>query len=305
MEVLAYSGHEAAQQVVNALSLGSVYALLALGVAAVFSVLGLINFAHGELVTLSGMMMLLLGTRGVPWAVIVPITILSGGLAAVGMERVAFRPVRGAPAVTLLLTSLGLSIIIQNIFLVAGFGARSKNIDIPDWSNSTFHIGSVIVQWFDVATVLSTMAALGLLTLFLRKSVRGLALRAAAEDFTMTRMMGIRANSVVTLAFLVSGLLAGLAAFFYIGAFGQVGYNYGFTPLLKGFVAAVIGGLGSLSGAVLGGYILAALEIFFQVSLPTENVPFYEAIVYSIVIFVLLARPQGVLAGRGIGIERV
>lgn len=305
MELVAYTGHEAAQQVVNALSLGSVYALLALGVAAVFSVLGLINFAHGELVTLSGMMMFLLGTNGVPWAIIVPITILTGGAAAVAMERIAFRPVRGAPAITLLLTSLGLSIIIQNIFLVTGFGARSKDIHIPDWSNSTFHVGKVIVLWFDVATVLTTMAALALLTLFLRKSVRGLALRAASEDITMTRMMGIKANSVITVAFLVSGLLAGIAAFFYIGALGQVGYNYGFTPLLKGFVAAVIGGLGSLTGAVLGGFILAALEIFFQVTLPTENTPLYEAIVFAIVVFVLLVRPQGLLAGRGIGIERV
>jgi branched-chain amino acid transport system permease protein len=305
MDVLAYTGHEAAQQVVNALSLGSVYALLALGVAAVFSVLGLINFAHGELVTLSGMMMLLLGTHGVPWPAIIPITILSGGAAAIVMERIAFRPVRGAPAVTLLLTSLGLSIIIQNVFLIAGFGAQSRDIHIPDWSNSTFHVGSVIVQWFDVATVLSTAAALGILTLFLRRSVRGLALRAASEDFTATRMMGIQANSVIMLAFLVSGLLAGLAAFFYIGALGQVGYNYGFTPLLKGFIAAVIGGLGSLTGAVLGGFILAALEILFQVVLPSENTPFYEAIVFAIVIFVLLVRPQGVLAGRGIGIERV
>ena len=305
MELVAYTGHEAAQQVVNALSLGSVYALLALGVAAVFSVLGLINFAHGELVTLSGMMMFLLGTNGVPWAIIVPITILTGGAAAVAMERIAFRPVRGAPAITLLLTSLGLSIIIQNIFLVTGFGARSKDIHIPDWSNSTFHVGKVIVLWFDVATVLTTMAALALLTLFLRKSVRGLALRAASEDITMTRMMGIKANSVITVAFFVSGLLAGIAAFFYIGALGQVGYNYGFTPLLKGFVAAVIGGLGSLTGAVLGGFILAALEIFFQVTLPTENTPLYEAIVFAIVVFVLLVRPQGLLAGRGIGIERV
>jgi branched-chain amino acid transport system permease protein len=305
MYLLGYTGHEAAQQIVNALSLGSVYALLALGVAAVFSILGLINFAHGELVTLSGMMMLLLGTNGVPWPIIIPVTILAGGAAAVAMERIAFRPVRGAPAITLLLTSLGLSIIIQNVFLVAGFGARSKDIHIPDWSNSTFHVGSVIVQWFDVATVLSTIAALVLLTLFLRKSVRGLALRAASEDFTMTRMMGIRANSVITIAFLVSGLLAGLAAFFYIGALGQVGYNYGFTPLLKGFVAAVIGGLGSLTGAVVGGFILAALEILFQVTLPTENTPLYEAIVFGIVVFVLLARPQGLLAGRGIGIERV
>ena len=117
--------------------------------------------------------------------------------------------------------------------------------------------------------------------------------------------MGIRANSVIMLAFLISGLLAGLASFFYIGALGQIGYNYGFTPLLKGFIAAVIGGLGSLTGAVLGGFILAALEIFFQVALPSEKTPFSEAIVYTIVIVVLLVRPQGVLAGRGVGIERV
>ena len=121
----------------------------------------------------------------------------------------------------------------------------------------------------------------------------------------MTRMMGFRANSVITIAFLVSGLLAGLAAFFYIGALGQVGYNYDFTPLLKGFVAAVIGGLGSLTGAVVGGFILAALEIFFQVTLPSANTPFYEAIVFAIAAFVLLVRPQGLLAGRGIGISRV
>jgi branched-chain amino acid transport system permease protein len=303
--LLAISGHEAAQQVVNALSLGSVYALLALGVAAVFSVLGLINFAHGELVMLSGMVMLFLATHGVSWIVIVPLTILAGGVCAVAMERIAFRPVRGAAAITPLLTSLGLSIIIRNAFLVAGFGAQSRDIHIPDWSNSTFHVGSVIVQWFDLATVLSTVAALGLLTLFLRRSVRGLALRAASEDFTMTRMMGIRASSVVTAAFAVSGLLAGLASFFYIGALGQVGYDYGFNPLLKGFVAAVIGGLGSLTGAVLGGFILAALEVFFDVVLPSENTPFTVAIVFAMVIVVLIVRPRGLLAGRGFGIERV
>jgi branched-chain amino acid transport system permease protein len=302
--VLAYSGSEAAQQVVNALSLGSVYALLALGVAAVFSVLGLINFAHGELVMLSGMMMLLLGTNGVPWAIIVPVAVLTGGLSAVAMERIAFRPVRGAPVITLLLTSLGLSIIIQNIFLLT-VGAQGKDIHIGDWSNSTFRVGSVIVQWFDLATVLTTIGALALLTIFLRKSVRGLALRAASEDFAMTQMMGIRANTVITVAFLVSGLLAGIAAFFYIGTFGQVAYNYGFTPLLKGFVAAVIGGLGSLTGAVVGGFILAALEIFFEVSLPSENTPFTTAIVFGVVILVLVIRPQGLFAGRGVGIERV
>jgi branched-chain amino acid transport system permease protein len=301
--ILAYSASEAAQQVVNALSLGSVYALLGIGVAAVFSVLGLINFAHGELVTLAGFTMFVLRVEGVPWPIVVPAAILAAGVAAVLMERVAFRPVRGAPIITLLLTSLGLSLIIQNVLLIF-VGARGKSIRIGDWSNSTFHIGSVVVQWFDVATVLTTALALFLLSTFLRRSVRGLALRAAADDFTTTRLMGIRANSIITGAFLVSGLLAGVAAFFYIGTLGQVGYDYGFTPLLKGFIAAVIGGLGRLSGAVVGGYVLAALEIFFQVVLPNEQTPFTTAIVFAIVVLVLLFRPQG-LVGRGLAVERV
>ena len=301
--MIAYSASEAIQQIVNALSLGSVYALLALGVAAIFSVLGLINFAHGELVTLAGFTMYLLRIYDVAWLVVVPVAILTAGVAALAMERIAFRPVRGAPPVTLLLTTLGLSIILQNALLLT-VGARSKDLGVGDWTNSTFHIGGIFVQWFDVATVMTTAASLVLLTLFLRKSVRGLALRAAAEDLTMTRLMGIRAETIVAGAFLVSGLLAGIAAFFYLGTLGQVGYNYGFSPLLKGFIAAVIGGLGSLGGAVAGGFILAALEIFFQVALPAESTPFTGAIVFAMVIVVLLFRPQG-LFGRGVASERV
>jgi branched-chain amino acid transport system permease protein len=305
IHVLAYTGSEAAQQIVNWLSLGSIYALLGIGIAAVFAVLGLINFAHGEVLTISGIAMLLAGEAGWPWETFIPIAILAGGVTAVLMERIAFRPVRNAPPLTLLLTSLGLSLIIQNA-LQLWRGPRPETINIPDLTSATFHVGSVIIQWVDVAVILTTFATLGLLSVFLRKSVRGLAMRASADDFTMTRLMGIRANTVITAAFAVSGLLAGIAAFFYLGAqTGQVGYDYGFTPLLKGFIAAVIGGLGSLSGAVLGGFILAGLEIFFQVTLPAEQTPFTTAIVFGIAVLVLLFRPQGVLGGRGLQAERV
>ncbi len=303
--VFAYTGSEAAQQIVNWLSLGSIYALLGIGIAAVFAVLGLINFAHGEVLTISGIAMLLAGEAGWPWESFIPIAILTGGVTAVLMKRIAFRPVRNAPPLTLLLTSLGLSLIIQNA-LQLWRGPRAESINIPNLTSATFHVGSVIIQWVDVATILTTFAALAILNLFLRKSVRGLAMRASADDFTMTRLMGIRANTVITAAFAVSGLLAGIAAFFYLGAqTGQVGYDYGFTPLLKGFIAAVIGGLGSLSGAVLGGFILGGLEIFFQVTLPAQKTPFATAIVFGIAVLVLLFRPQGVLAGRGVRIERV
>lgn len=294
--VLAYSTTQFLQQVVNALSLGSVYALLALGVAAVFSVLGLINFAHGELVTIAGFSMLVLRVNDVPWVFVVPVAIITAGVAAIAMERIAFRPVRGAPLITLLLTSLGLSLIIQNLLLFF-VGARGRNLYVGDWPNATIEFGGVIVKWFDIATVITTALALFLFTLFLRRSVRGLALRAAADDFTMTQLMGIRANAVVRGAFLVSGLLAGIAAFFYLGTLGQVGYDYGFSPLLKGFVAAVIGGLGSLRGAVAGGFVLAALEIFFRVTLPAQSAPFTTAIVFAIVVVVLLFRPQGLFGG--------
>jgi branched-chain amino acid transport system permease protein len=302
---LAYSLSEAAQQLVNALSLGSVYALLAIGIAAVFAVVGLINFAHGEVLTLSGFAMLLAANWGWPWETFIPIAIVTGALAAVLMERIAFRPVRDAPPVTLLLTSLGLSLIIQSALLLWR-GPRPETINMPDFTNSTLHIGSVVVHWLDIATILTTLVALAGLNLFLRKSVRGLAMRASAEDFTMTRMMGVRANTVITASFAVSGVLAGIAAFFYLGATtGQVGYDYGFNLLLKGFVAAVIGGLGSLSGAVLGGFIVAALEVFLQVTLPANQTPYSAAIVFGIVILVLLFRPQGIVGARGARAERV
>jgi branched-chain amino acid transport system permease protein len=301
----AYSLSEAAQQLVNALSLGSVYALLAIGIAAVFAVVGLINFAHGEVLTLSGFAMLLAANAGWPWETFIPIAILTGAVAAVLMERLAFRPVRNAPPVTLLLTSLGLSLIIQSALLLWR-GPRPETINMPDFTNSTLHIGSVVVHWLDIATILTTLVALAGLNLFLRKSVRGLAMRASSEDFTMTRMMGVRANTVITASFAVSGVLAGIAAFFYLGATtGQVGYDYGFNLLLKGFVAAVIGGLGSLSGAVLGGFIVAGLEVFLQITLPADQTPYSAAIVFGIVILVLLFRPQGIVGARGARAERV
>jgi branched-chain amino acid transport system permease protein len=302
---LAYSFSEAAQQLVNALSLGSVYALLAIGIAAVFAVVGLINFAHGEVLTLAGFSMLLAANAGWPWETFIPIAIITGAVAAVLMERIAFRPVRDAPPVTLLLTSLGLSLIIQSALLLWR-GPRPETINMPDFTNSTVHIGSVVVHWLDIATILTTLVALAGLNLFLRKSVRGLAMRASSEDFTMTRMMGVRANTVITASFAVSGVLAGIAAFFYLGATtGQVGYDYGFNLLLKGFVAAVIGGLGSLSGAVLGGFIVAGLEVFLQITLPANQTPYSAAIVFGIVILVLLFRPQGIVGARGARAERV
>jgi branched-chain amino acid transport system permease protein len=295
---------ETAQQVINWLTLGGIYALLALGIAVVFSVLGLINFAHGELVTVSGYTMVGLASLGVAWVFIIPLSIIAAMLAAVAMERVAFRPLRGQPVSAMVLGSLALSIIIQNVFLLF-VGARPRAISFPAWTDSNFTVGGVVVRWLDVGTWVVTAAVLIGVVVFLRKSVRGLALRAAAEDFRTTRLMGIRANAVIQGAFAVSGLLAGTAAFFFLATASLVAPDSGFIPLLKGFVAAVIGGLGSLSGAVLGGFVLAGAETFFQLTLPSSLAPFIDAIVFGFVILILLVRPNGLLAARSAAVERV
>lgn len=293
-----------AQDIINWLALGSIYSLLALGIAIVFSVLGLINFAHGELVTISGYSMLFFAGQGVPWALVIPFGIIVAGAAAVLMERVAYRPLRGAPVPTTILVSLGLSIVIQNLFLLF-VGARPQSINFPSWTNSTFHVGGVVIKWLDVATLVTTFVVLAAVLAFLRRSVRGIALRAAAENFSVTRLMGIRANGVIRGAFLLSGLLAGIAAFFFLATASLVSPTTGFLPLLKGFVAAVIGGLGSLSGAVLGGFVLAGFEELSNVLLPSGVQPFSDAIVFATVILVLLIVPRGLRAERSVQVERV
>lgn len=295
---------EFAQQVVNWLTIGGIYSLLALGVAVVFSVLGLINFSHGELVTIAGYSMLFFALRGIPWILAIPLGILAAGIANVLVERVAFRPLRGAPLPSLVLASLALSIAIQNLFLLF-VGARAKTIEFPEWTQSSFDIGGVVVRYLDIATWVVVALTLVAVVWFLRGAVRGLALRAAAEDFEITRLMGIKANSVIRGAFLISGLLAGIAAFFYLATTSLVSPTTGFQPLLKGFIAAVIGGLGSLPGAVLGGFVLAAIEVFAQLALPDSIAPFTDAVVFGLVILVLVFRPSGLMAAKSTAVERV
>jgi branched-chain amino acid transport system permease protein len=288
---------EALQQLANALALGSVYALIALGVAILFSILGLINFAHGELLTITAYTVFLLSEHGMPWVLIVPAALLAPILAAVVLERVAFRPVRGGRLVTQILTSFAVSLILQNCFLLF-VGARPKAINYPSWVNARLTLLSVPLEWIDVVTFAVTIVVLVMLNLFLRRSVIGLALRAAAENFGVTRLMGVRANRIIVGAFMLSGLLAGIAALFYFAAAPVVTPTSGFSPLLKGFVAAAIGGLGSLTGAVVGGFLLATLEVGLVWVLPPDLIGWSDAIVYSVLIVILLLRPSGLLGER-------
>lgn len=294
MMPLADVAQEAIQQAINALSLGSTYALLALGLAMVFSILGLVNFAHGELVTVAAYTMYLLNLEGVSFAFQVPAAIAAAGVTAVLMERVAFRPLRGASFLTLLFASFALSVIIQNVFL-ATISPRQKGVRLPDLFNEAISVGPYTIGWLQVITTATCVVALVGLTLFLRRSTQGLGMLAAAQDFQVTRLMGIPANRVIATAFAISGVLAGIAAVFILARRGTVEPSMGFNPVLKAFIASVIGGLGSLTGAVVGGLVLAAIEVGLDASLPNDVLGFRDAFALAVVIAILYFRPEGLL----------
>jgi branched-chain amino acid transport system permease protein len=287
------------QQSMNALSLGGEYALLALGLAIVFSVMGLVNFAHGDMITFGGYTMFLVaaGLGIANPALLLPVGVLSVVLFAMFLEKVAFKPVRGAPPTTGMLTAFGVSILIQNVALIF-VGTRAKSVPTMDFLISNVTIGSVripIVQIFETAV---TIIAIALLVAFLRRTTIGMAMRAAAKDVNTVRLMGVRADRVIATAFAISGFLAGLATVFVLARRGAVDPFMGFTPVLKAFVAAVIGGFGSLPGAVIGGLVLGVAEVMMQVVLPESMAGFRDAFIFTAVGVLLLVRPQGILGER-------
>jgi branched-chain amino acid transport system permease protein len=292
--------HEVVQNVINGLSLGSTYALLALGLALVFSIMGLINFAHGELFTIGGYTMWALFDHGVGWPIVIIVTPLVCAVAAMLMERVAFRPLRGAGLVTLLITSFAVSYFLQIVFQI-GISAAPEGIELPGWVNDTVHVGSYTIASVKLVTTGVTLVSLVALSVFLRRTLLGVSMRAAAEDFQVLRLMGVNANRVVLLSFAVSGLLAGVAALLFFATTAAVDPTTGTPLVINAFIAVILGGLGSLPGAVVGGFVLGFAEVFFESRLPGSATAFSNAFVLLVIIGLLLLRPQGLL-GRPAGL---
>lgn len=285
----------AVQQLLNALSFGAEYALIALGLAIVFSIMGLVNFAHGEVIAFGGYSMVIVATliTGNFWVLMIGVVIACMA-ASVLLERVAFRTVRGAGLTTGLLTAFGVSIVLQNLFLLLG---SPRPMAAPQFIflDQTVAIGTIRVSSLQIYETIATFAAIGILMVFLRKTTIGIAMRAAALDFEMVRLCGIRANRVIAGAFAISGLLAGLACIFIMARRGSVLPHMGFDPVLVAFVACVIGGFGSLPGAVLGGFLLGITEVAVLILLPQSAGGLAHAVVFALVALVLIWRPEGIL----------
>lgn len=286
----------AIQHIVDAAALGSFYALFALGIALIFGIMRLVNFAHGELIMVAAFAVYL--TRNLSWPLIVLAAVGSAIAMALITERVAFRPVRGASPATMLITSFAVSYLLQSGARLI-FTSLPKSADINPLLRESFVVGGVFVSWLTVITIGVTVLLLLALAVFLRTTAMGTQMRAAAEDFDAARLCAVDANRVVAVAFALSGLLAGAAALLIVGQTGTLFPTMGLTPVLFGFTAAVIGGMGSLPGSVLGGYLLGAISTVLTIELPSGVAPFRDAFLFLIVMAVLTVRPDGIIRARG------
>ena len=314
----------AIQQIVNALSAGSLYALMAVGLAMVFGILRLINFAHGDVMMVAAYLAAFCLGAGIPLEQTVVLMVIGTVVVGLLMERIAYRPIRGAPDVAMLLTSFAVGQILQNGTLLTTRLAGMPTLiafPTPEALSGVISMGPIIVPKVNVVSFFAGIILLGLLTLFVTRTTLGLSMRAAAEDLNAAQLMGIKINRVVATAFAIAAGLAAVAGLLYAVQAGQINPYMGFTPVLKAFIAAVIGGFGSIAGAVVGGYVLGFLEVlvtalagiadllpqgsvppevraFLAQWLPSALASYRDAVVFVVLIVVLLVRPQGIVGRR-------
>ena len=299
------------QHIIDALSLGSLYALAALGIGLIFGVLQLINFAHGDFISFGVYALIVPSTAavasmllgGLPWYLLIVSVAATVILLALASEFLLFRWLRTANPATLMISSFALGYIIQNTLMIL-YTSRPKAINIwPDLmvNISLFGLHVPLLQIITLAVTIGLMVGL---TLFLKKTSFGVQMRAAAEDFQMARLLGVRANRVISIAFAISGLLAAAISILFVAQTGITSIQLCVPLMLFGFIATVIGGMGSLVGAVVGGFTVGIISVLLQIILPVEIRPFRDAFVFIAVIFILLFRPEGLLRVKT-SIERV
>ncbi|MCA9905558.1 MAG: branched-chain amino acid ABC transporter permease [Anaerolineae bacterium] len=311
----------ALQQLINALSIGSLYALMAAGLAMVFGILGLINFAHGDMMMIAAYIAAFALIAGIPLPIALVLMVVGTIIVALLMERIAYRPLRTAPAVATLLTSFAVGQILQNgALLTSRFAQQPLQIAFPpiDFLRGVVLAGALTIPKVNLVSLGLGLVLLLLLTLFVTRTTLGLSMRAAAEDIQAAQLMGIDTNRVIVTAFVIGAILASAAGLLYAVQAGTVNPDMGFSPVLKAFIAAVIGGFGSIAGAVVGGYALGLLEVllvaipglgdilpaattspavidFFKTYLPSSLTSYRDAFVFAALILLLLVRPGGIL----------
>ncbi len=278
-------------QVVNGLGVGAIYALIALGYTMVYGIVKLINFAHGDILMVgSYTAVLLMVGAGVPYPIALIASMLVCAVFGVVIERIAYKPLRGAPRICSLITAIGVSYLLQNSAQLI-FSANPRPFPTV-FQVKPIQVGGISISFVTILTVGVSIVLMILLTLFVQKSRMGKAMRAVSEDTGAAQLMGINVNTTISVTFAIGCALAGIGAFLYCIAYPSVMPTMGSMPGLKAFIAAVLGGIGILPGAMLGGFIMGVAESLTKGFVSTQ---LSDAVVYGILIVVLLVKPAGML----------
>lgn len=285
-------------QLINGLNVGSVYALIALGYTMVYGIAKMINFAHGDIIMVGAYTVFVcLGANMPVWAAVLIGTVACAVLGVV-IEKIAYKPLRNAQPLAVLITAIGVSYFLQSASLLI-FGSKAQSfksiIDAP-----AVDLSSIKISGESMVTILVTVVSMIALSLFINKTKAGNAMRAVSEDRGAAQLMGINTNGTISLTFTIGSALAAIAGILYASSYGFINPYMGSMVGIKAFVAAVLGGIGSVPGAMLGGILLGIIESLSKAYISTQLA---DAIVFGVLIVVLLVRPSGLL-GKG-RIEKV
>ncbi|HNZ02131.1 MAG TPA: branched-chain amino acid ABC transporter permease [Anaerolineaceae bacterium] len=282
------------QNLSNGISLGSLYALIAIGYTMVYGILRLINFAHGDLVMLGsyvafyGVAMFML-----PWWLAFPLAILVTAGVGIVIERSAYKPLRDFPRINLFTAAVAVSFLLENLGIVI-FGGRPKAFERPAFMDQMLNLGGVSIVSYTPIIIITALVLFGLLLLVIYRTKAGMAMRALSKDIEATGLMGVNTDKIIMFAFMLGSALAAAGGILWAIKFPQINPLMGVMPGLKAFIAAVLGGIGNVGGAMIGGFLLGIVEIMIVAFFP-ELSGYRDAFAYAILILLLLFRPTGIM----------
>lgn len=281
-------------QFINGLSLGSIYALIALGYTMVYGICKMLNFAHGDVIMVGAYMLsVAMATLHFPPFLAIITSMVVCALLGVLIERIAYKPLRNASPLAVLITAIGVSYFLQSLALLI-FGSTQRKVEAAI-NVSSIQLGSFTISGNAVITLAITIVLMVGLNWFINNTMTGKAMLAVSEDKGAAQLMGVNVNKTIAVTFLIGSALAAVAGVLFISSYGYVGPYTGAMPGIKAFVAAVLGGIGSVPGAMLGGILLGIIESLSKAYISTQ---LSDAIVFGVLIVVLLVRPTGLLGKK-------
>ena len=280
-------------QILSGISVGGQYALIAIGYTMVYGILRLINFAHCDVFIVAGLMMIYL-SASMPLYISVPVVLILTVLLGFLIERAAYKPLRSAPRMSVMISAIGVSYLLQNVALYVTGGQPTTYPTIP-FISKPVNIFGVPTQWVTIITPVMVIILVVLLTMLINHTKVGMAMRAVAKDFEASQLMGIKINSIISITFIIGSFLAAVGSILYFTKYPTVVPTSGAMPGLKAFVAAVFGGIGSIPGAVIGAFIIGVCETIIK---GTAFTVFSDAFTFALLIVILVVKPTGLFGER-------